>query len=235
MKGLLQYQLLHYIRTYRYLPPFTFFIMFLVINYAYKPNPILDSYSFTSVVLFFIMGWFTVTIFHAEDSGQRVITQLHCKSSNAYYISLYIIAIMIGFCLSVLSVYYPIIFDMFAGKQRLIHVVMGVMSHFSSSILAISLTSIFTRDIVKNDRNTWWGVFTILLTSLIVVPLKTIILQVKGLIWLLPPVHLSLQMMSTNDSIDYIPFSYYLQFSWIALYGFIMIVLFFQLKRFRQA
>ncbi|MBE3570004.1 MAG: hypothetical protein IMW92_07770 [Bacillales bacterium] len=56
MKGLFPYHFVYYLRTYKYVPPLTFYVLTLVVNYVYKPNPILDSYSFTSLVLFFIMA-----------------------------------------------------------------------------------------------------------------------------------------------------------------------------------
>lgn len=53
MSSLVRYQLINYLRTYHYVPPFTIFILCLIVNYTFVPNPILDSYSFTSLVLFF--------------------------------------------------------------------------------------------------------------------------------------------------------------------------------------
>ena len=77
------------------------------------------------------------------------------------------------------------------------------MSHFSLSLLAIALTALFTRELVKNRRNTWWGVIGILIISVAIATLKDSILT--GLLWLLPPLHLSLEMMSVGDQIEVIP------------------------------
>jgi hypothetical protein len=116
---------------------------------------------------------------------------------------------------------------MFGGKTRPLHVVMGIMAHFSLSILAIALSAIFTRDLLKNKRNTWWGVLSILIVSVAISSLKITIMQIKGLIWLFPPVHLSLEMMSSGDRIKSIPLLFYLQFGWIFFYGILFILLFF--------
>lgn len=190
MKGLLPYHFIYYLRTYKYVPPLSVYILTLVVNYVYKPNPILDSYSFTSLVLFFIMGWFTVSVFHAEDEEQKRMTLLHCQRSRDYYIALFLICALIGLVLSFVSVFYPIVFDMFDGKTRHLHVVMGIMAHFSLSILAIALSAAFTRDLVKNKENTWWGVISILIVSVAISTLKSTMMQIKGFIWLFPPVHL---------------------------------------------
>jgi hypothetical protein len=234
MKWLLQYHFVYYLRTYKYVLPLSVYILTLVVNYVYKPKTILDSYSFTSLVLFFIMGWFTVTVFHAEDEGQKWITLLHCKRSRDYYIALFTICDLIGLCLSFVSVFYPIVFDMFGGKTRPLHVVIGIMDHFSLSILAIALSAIFTRDLVKNKGNTWWGVLSILIISVAISSLKSTIMQIKGFIWFLPPVHLSLEMMSSGDMIKSIPSLFYLQFGWIFFYGILFILLFFLIIKLKR-
>lgn len=231
MSGLLRYQFINYLRTYRYVPPFSIFIIFLVVNYTFTPNPILDSYSFTSIVIFFIMGWFTITIFHSEDEDQKIITLLHTKNRKKYYLALFMICVLIGLCLSCVSVTYPILVDAFGVKPRPLHILMGFLSHFSLAFLAIALSAIFTREIVKNKQNTWWGVLSILILSLAIATLKSVLLQIKGLIWLLPPVYLSLEMMDSNDQIISLPGLFYWQFGWIFIYGILVIGIFFLITR----
>ncbi|MGE8034639.1 ABC transporter permease [Lysinibacillus sp. KCTC 33748] len=230
MTSLLRYQFINYLRTYQYVPPFSIFILCLVVNYTFVPNPILDSYSFTAIILFFLMGWFTITLFHAEDEGQKVITTLHAKSRTHYNLGIFIICVLIGFFLSFVSVVYPTLIGAFGEKPRFIHQLLGFLSHFSLAVLAIALSAIFTRELVKNKQNTWWGVLGILIVSVVIATLKETILQIKGLIWLLPPVRLSLEMMGSEDSIKSIPNSFYWQFTWIFTYSAFVIMLFFLLS-----
>lgn len=219
MKGLLYYQFISYLRSYHYIPPFSLFIILLIVNYTYTPNPILDSYSFTSLILFFIMGWFTVTIFHVEETGQKQITLLHAQSLSKYYVSLYLLSALIGLFLSIVAVAYPIVFGAFGGETRPLHVLMGILSHFSLAFLAIGLSAVFTREIVKKRVNTWWGVVSILIISLSLVTIKSSLLQLKGLIWLIPPVYLPLEIMTAKDSISFIPELFYWKFGFVFLYG----------------
>lgn len=232
MSSLLHYQFKNYLRTYQYVPPFTIFILCLVVNYTFVPNPILDSYSFTSLILFFLMGWFTVTLFHAEDEGQKMITTLHAKSSTHYNFGIFILCGLIAFSLSCVSVSYPILIDAFFEKPKPLHILLGFLSHFSLSLLAIALTALFTRELVKNKQNTWWGVICILIISVVIATLKNNIQT--GLLWLLPPVHFSLEMMSVGDQIEVIPYVFYWQFAWIIIYAFLSIVLFFFLVNRRR-
>ena len=230
MTSLLRYQFINYLRTYQYVPPFSIFILCLVVNYTFVPNPILDSYSFTAIILFFLMGWFTITLFHAEDEGQKVITTLHAKSRTHYNLGIFILCVLIGLFLSFVSVVYPTLIGAFGEKTRFIHQLLGFLSHFSLSVLAIALSAIFTRELVKNKQNTWWGVLGILIVSVVIATLKETILQIKGLIWLFPPVRLSLEMMGSEDSIKSIPNSFYRQFTWIFAYSAFVIMLFFLLS-----
>ncbi|WP_418301332.1 ABC transporter permease [Lysinibacillus fusiformis] len=232
MSSLLRYQFINYLRTYQYVPPFTIFILCLVVNYTFVPNPILDSYSFTSLILFFLMGWFTVTLFHAEDEGQKKITTLHAKSPKHYNIGVFIICGLIAFSLSCVSVFYPILLDAFFEKPKPLHIGLGILSHFSLSILAIALTALFTREIVKNRQNTWWGVISILIIAVVIATLKNNIHA--GFLWLLPPVHFSLEMMSVGDQIEVIPNLFYWHYAWIIIYAFLIIALFFFLVERRR-
>ena len=224
MISLLHYQLINYLRSYKYIPPFFIFILCTVVNYAFVPNPILDSYSFTSTLLFLLMGWFTITIFHAEDEGQKVITILHAKGQKAYFGALYLICIILGFCLSWVSVIYPILIGAFVEQPRTLHIILGFLAHFTLSILAIALSPLFSRELVKNKQNSWWGVLSTLIISIAIISLKN---KIKGLIWLFPPVHLSLKIMSSGDSIETIPAVFYWHFTWIFLYSMLLICLFF--------
>ncbi|MFF5816814.1 hypothetical protein [Lysinibacillus capsici] len=232
MSSLVRYQLINYLRTYQYVPPFTIFILCLIVNYTFVPNPILDSYSFTSLVLFFLMGWFTVTLFHAEDEGQKMITTLHTRKTIDYNLGIFIICGLLAFSLSCVSVIYPILIEAFFEKPKLLHILLGFLSHFSLSLLAIALTALFTRELVKNRRNTWWGVIGILIISVAIATLKDSILT--GLLWLLPPLHFSLEMMSVGDQIEVIPNVFYWQYTWIIIYAFLIIVLFFFLVNRRK-
>ncbi|MEK3994326.1 ABC transporter permease [Psychrobacillus sp. FSL K6-2365] len=200
--------------------------MILIINYTFIPNPILDSYSFTSLVLFFIMGWVTITILHAEDQGLQQLTILHAKNKSGYYLALVINCAFVGLILSIVAVVYPIVFHVFKPGLLTIHIVIGFLAHFSLAILSIALSLFFTRELVKSNVNSWWGVISILVVSLALAVAKADILKVKILTWLLPPLRYSLEIMSVGDKITFVPLLVYAQFAWIFIYSLILITIF---------
>lgn len=233
MIHLLNYNFVNYFRTYKYIPPLSIYILVLVVNYTYKPNPILDSYSLTALYLFFLMGWITVTIFHAEHATQQDITMYHCKSSNKYFIGLYLTCTIVGVVLSVIYVLYPIIFDMFhESTLNWVHVTLGIMAHFSLSFLAISLAALFTHHLISNSNNIWWGVLSVFIISLATPAMQTKLdASLQFLLWLLPPTSWLIKTMGVGDQVDTITPNMYFSFSWIFFYSALCVILFFALVR----
>lgn len=234
MISLMRYQLLNYARSYQYFPPFSIFVLCLVVNYTFTPNPILDSFSLTSIMLFFLMGWFTITLFHTEDEGQKTITCFHTNGSGRYHISLFTIGILIALSLNLVSIIYPTVIQAFAKTPSLTQLLLGFLAHFCLAILGMALSALFTRELVNSKQNTWWGVLSILLLTLVLATVKDSILQIKGLIWLLPPLHLSLEIMNSGDQLKTIPSHFYWRFLWIVVYASFIIYLFFLLSRLKR-
>ena len=227
MKGLVVYQFVTYIRSHKYIPPVSVFIMLLVINYTYVPNPIMDSYSFTSILLFFVIGWVTISLFHSEDEGQKQITIIHAKNIREYYLALVINCTLVAFFLSVVAVAYPIIFQAFTPGLHPVHIVKGFLAHFSLTFLSIALSIFFTRELVKNHINSWWGVISILIGSLVSAILtEANIKNLTVLYWILPPLHYSFKIMSVDDHIISISTEVYGYFVWIFIYSMMLTTLF---------
>ncbi|MGD6964393.1 ABC transporter permease [Fictibacillus phosphorivorans] len=235
MKGLMRYHLITYFRTYKYVPPLSVFIMMLVINYTYVPNPILDSYSYTSIMLFFIIWWFTITIFHAEDEGQKQITIMHAKNKKVYYISLIFNCTLTALILSIAAVAYPVVFNAFSPGLHTVHLVMGFLAHFSLAVLSIALSSFFTRGLVKNNVNSWWGVISILIGSLVMAVEKIEIFKIKLISWVFPPLQYSMEIMSVDDKIISFPVRVYVQFVWIFVYSIILMIIFISVMEKRRS
>ena len=226
MKGLIRYFFTTHIRTHRYVPPVTLFIMMLIINYTYIPNPIMDSYSFTSLLLFFIMGWVTITIVHAEDEGQKQITLIHSKNKRNYYFALIINCIVVGFILSIIAVAYPLVINAFTPELHVIHILFGFLAHFSIATLSIALSIFFTRELVKTNINSWWGVVSILVFTLVLPIVKEKFFNIELINWFIPPLRFSLEIMSVGDDITSISKLAYWQFGWIFIYSAILMVIF---------
>lgn len=226
MKGLIHYLFVTYIRTRKYVPPVSLFIMMIIINYTYIPNPIMDSYSFTALLLFFVMGWVTITVVHAEDEGQKQITLIHVKNKWNYSFALIINCLVVALTLSIIAVAYPIVIHAFTAELHFAHILCGLLAHVSLATLSMALSLFFTRDLVKTNTNSWWGVISILVITLVLAGVKVQSLKIGIISWLIPPLRFSLEIMSVGDDIASIPMYAYWQFGWIFLYSGILIITF---------
>ena len=225
MMALFRYSFLVHLRTFKSIPPLFVYLFVLMLNYTYTPNPILDSYSFTSIALFFIMGWITITIFHAEDEGQKEVTLMHARPVWRYHAALYTIALLNGFVLSILSVGYPLVIGGFGEGVNQYHVIMGVLAHFSLSVLSISLSALFTREWMRNPLNTWWGTLSVLILTLALASMGKWLAPV--VMWFLPPLYRSLDIMGMGDDLSSISASVYANYGWILFYSVMLICVYF--------
>ncbi|KAA9023974.1 hypothetical protein [Niallia endozanthoxylica] len=67
------YQLIGFIRSLKFIPPTVFFLTWIFILYAYNNAPILSSYGVSSIALYLVMTWITMTIFTLEADSEKHI------------------------------------------------------------------------------------------------------------------------------------------------------------------
>lgn len=223
MKALI---VLDYIKSYRYVPPASIFLIMLVVNYTYAPNPILSSYALTAIYLFFITAWLTLSFFHTEDSVQQNLTILHAKSKMKYFLSKYFTMFLFVLILAVVSVVYPIVFHMFGEPVTSDELIIGFLSHLLLGVLSVSISVLFTRNIVMKLSNAWLGVSLALVVSLTSIGLKSVLPAVfQPVICVLPPVPGIIGLMEEKNIQDF-----YLEFGfvylWLCMYSCVLIALF---------
>lgn len=85
LKGFMHYQLLNYIRSLKMIPPLTIFCVWIIVLYIYKGVPILSSYAVTSITVYLIMTWLTMTVFSIEEESEKHILYVHLGNKNAIY------------------------------------------------------------------------------------------------------------------------------------------------------
>lgn len=103
MRALISYYVLDYIKSYRYVPPLSIYVITLLVNYTYRPNPVLSSMAVTAVYLFLLMAWFTLSFFHTEDPTQQQLTTLHAKNKSKMFLSKYMTMFLCVIVLSTVS------------------------------------------------------------------------------------------------------------------------------------
>lgn len=231
MKSLIVYHLRDYLRSYNYIPPICVYIITLVANYTYRPNPMLSSYGVTAIYLYFIVAWITISFFHTEDPVQQKLTILHAKSKTKYFMSKYFTAFLMVFVLSLVSVCYPIVANMFGSPITAWKLMIGILTHVLLGILAVSISVLFTRNLVEKSSTSWLGVMFALVVTIASVGVKEVLPGIwKNIILILPPVpELSGLMGESVPS-----FEIFFVYIWLCVYTFVLIILFLFMKNRRD-
>lgn len=87
MKEVIKYSLHDYIRSHKYFPPVSTFIVLIAVFYTYKPNPIVDSYAITALFLFVISAWLCMSVLSLDSPVQRQLLILNLRSGYRYYLA----------------------------------------------------------------------------------------------------------------------------------------------------
>lgn len=112
MLPLARYHLTYYTRSYRYLAPLIAYVGFLLFIYTISPNPVLESFAFSSVWLFVVSAWMIGGFADLEPEASQAVTALHAGSAAAYHASKLLLMTAIGLLLTLFAVLYPAL----AGK-----------------------------------------------------------------------------------------------------------------------
>lgn len=228
MIALIRYNFLDYTKSYKYAPPIAMYIVSLLFIYTYKPNPIITTYLETALILYLLSAWITITLFHAEDPVQEQITLSHTKNIRTLYLGKYVTVLLICIVLSLISVIYPIAFQMFNEKMTLSLFITGFFSHFSLSILGISIAILFTRNIIKKASTAWLSLSFVLLITIASIRLKK---DMPELLWIFPPINGFMMLGSYEHNLAI--HTLWLT-AWALFYSFVLMSLFLHLVRKRR-
>lgn len=88
------------------------YVGFLLFIYTISPNPVMESYAFSSVWLFIVSAWIVWGFADLEPETQQSVTALHAGSAVAYHLSKLLLMGAVGMLLASFAVMYPAL----AGK-----------------------------------------------------------------------------------------------------------------------
>ena len=235
MRALLKYSLHDYLRSHKYFPPISTFIILIFIVYSYTPNPIIDSYALTALILYIISAWLCINVFSLDPPVQRQLMILHIGGKNRYYLSKLISVLLISVVLTVYAFVYPIIFNMFNEPVTLKIGLVSIVNHVLLSILGISAASLFSKIITESAINSYGGSALAIIISFAAPGLyEALPSYLKNIVWLIPPAT-STQTLLINWNGENIADLSLFPFLWIIIYSLLLLYLFLMLaKKFQK-
>ncbi|WP_310551584.1 hypothetical protein [Paenibacillus glufosinatiresistens] len=166
MVALVRFLLKDYFRSSNYFAPFLLFAVFIVAQYSYTTDRMVDTYSMTALYLYAISGWITFTVFAAEDGTQQIITSLNAKSPAHYFLAKLTVALVAVALLSLFSIVYPLATQRIVGPKPFVWIVCSFLVHLLLGALALVVGALFNPLLVRSKSVSLGGMLLVLLLFL---------------------------------------------------------------------
>ncbi|WP_068677342.1 hypothetical protein [Oceanobacillus sp. Castelsardo] len=231
MKALIKYSLHDYLRSHKYFPPISTFMILIFVYYSYTPNPIIDSYAVTALIVYVISAWLCVSVLSLDSHVQRQMMILHIGGENRYYLSKLISVWLITLILTLYAFIYPITFGMFNESVSLKIGLVSIVNHIFLSILGISIASLFSKVITENAVNSYGGLALIITISLATLGIYDVLpTYLKNIIWIIPPAVGTQPVLFNWNGENFLDLLLF-PFIWMIVYSTILLYLFLRLAK----
>lgn len=235
MKALIKYTFHDYLRSHKYFPPISTFIILIFVYYSYTQNPVIDSYAISALIVYIISAWLCMSVLSLDSPVQRQVMILHLGGRNRYYLSKLIAVWIISLILILYAFIYPIIFGMFEEPVTLKIGLVSIMNLVFLSILGISVASLFSKVITESAVNSYGGLSLAIVISLAALGIYDALpLYLKNITWIIPPAASTQPILFNWNGESILDLSLF-PFLWIIIYSLLLLFLFLTLaKRFQK-
>ncbi|WP_379126759.1 hypothetical protein [Paenibacillus sp. sgz500958] len=140
MISLMSYLLKSYTRSQRYFGPLAGVVIAVLVLYSYKPNPIMNSYSATAVILFICCAAMGLSFLNHEQPVQRQVVIVHLRSARKHSIGAILSLLLVTLILDILIVIYPIATEQFPGPVGGYRLMLALVGHALLGLLGIAIS-----------------------------------------------------------------------------------------------
>jgi len=202
LKAFIRYQLISYIRSLKIIPPGVIFLAWVFILYAYKNAPILSSYAVSSIALYLMMTWNTMSIFTMEEENEKHILFTHLTSKGRFLAGKWIALLIIMFILTLFAILYPLATGSFLGEMTVGKYGMAFYSHLILGVFGILVGTLFTATTLSLKKYAWLSAVFVIVASLASKSLIETLPFLKWILWIFPPVFKVIEYMEDAKSVD---------------------------------
>ncbi|GAA0350131.1 hypothetical protein [Oceanobacillus sp. FSL W7-1293] len=226
MKEVIKYSLHDYIRSHKYFPPVSTFIVLIAVFYTYKPNPIVDSYAITALFLFVISAWLCMSVLSLDSPVQRQLLILNLRSGYRYYLAKLAAVGLITLLLAVFAFFYPIIFHLFSDSVSMTVGFVSIVNHILLAALGICIAAFFSSVMMESAINAYGGLALTVILSIAALGIENALpASLKYMTWIIPPATITQQPLFQWEEENLAHLSGF-PFLWILIYTGIMMLLF---------
>jgi len=194
---LLRYHHTIWIRSYRFLPPVLVYASAILWVYTTVPNPVMESYAFTSALLFAVSAWLAFGFIDAEPAVQQAVTALHARSLLRAGAAKLLYLFLFNVPLACFAVAYPVVFDKLTRSPSAAEALYALAAHLSLALLGLSAAALFSSRFVPRLSTSFPGLLAVIALSLATEGLRGALPEGIGFaVWLLPPAGLVIRSIN---------------------------------------
>ncbi|WP_172194079.1 hypothetical protein [Saccharibacillus qingshengii] len=202
MIAMLEYVHRCFIRSYRYGAPTVIYIGILLLIYSMGNNAIMDSYAFTSSMLFVAAAAIGSLVIDVEVFNQEMATTLHARSLVRLSAAKLLYGWMFASVLGLFAVLYPALLGRFERLPNVEELTMGLLYHVFLAGLGVSLAGWFS---VKLFESRFYAMLGLCIWIALAFGARGIAHALpdgwSGITYLLPPIQLTLHALMFYDGL----------------------------------
>ncbi|AGX03515.1 MULTISPECIES: hypothetical protein [Bacillus] len=199
MMAFLQYQLRSVIRSYRFLPPYTVYLVWIFVLYTYEGAPVLSSYAVSSIALYLCTAWLGMLFFSLDQEQEKFILMSHLGSKKKYLAGKAAAVFVSSLPLMIFAIYFPVITGSFRLEMEISFYLLAFYAHIMLAILGLLVSMLFSGGLNADKRYAWLAAVLILTASLAAESAADEWKGASWFLWLLPPVMRALSYLSQGD------------------------------------
>ncbi|MDQ0193338.1 hypothetical protein [Paenibacillus wynnii] len=222
MISLMAYLMRSYTRSQRYFAPLSGMVIAVLVLYSYKPNPVMNSYAATAVILFIGCAAMGLSFLNHEHAVQRQVVIVHLRSARIYSIGGILSLTLLALLLDVMIVVYPMITGRFSEPVGIYRFLLALIGHGLLGLLGISISLFLQSSWVAKRSHAVGLMLAIIILSIGGTQISSLL---KGplipLRLILPPVAPVMNALMNGDTLP--GSSMLLSFVHVSLYIFLLI------------
>lgn len=201
MSAFVRYQLISFVRSLKFIPPVVIFLAWVFILYAYKGVPILSSYAVTSIAMYLITTWITMSIFTLDEESEKHILISHLGKKVNYLFGKWMAILIVMLPLLLFAIFFPIITGSFKGFMSIKLYSFAICSHLVFLAFGILVGTLFSATKLATKKYAWLSAVFIIVVSLASKSLIDKALFFKWILWVFPPVFKVVGYMQGEDQV----------------------------------
>ncbi|MEH7235622.1 ABC transporter permease [Bacillus sp. JJ1562] len=201
MAAFVRYQLISYVRSLKFIPPVFIFLAWIFILYAYKNVPILSSYAVSSIAMYLIMTWITMSVIKLDEESEKHILISHLGKKVNYLVGKWLTILVVMIPLLLFAIFFPIITESFKGNMSIELYALTFYSHLVFLAFGILVGTLFSATQLAAKKHAWLTAVFIIVVSLASKSITDIALFFKWILWIFPPVFKVIEYLGNEDQV----------------------------------